>query len=428
MDRISSKQRLRGVQGDQGFHPFPYLLREVGIAGAAPDPLYVAKVVSLNGLDAQGRAAARQEVSVLRGLASHPNLIEYRDSFLQESAGVLMIVMSFAESGDLRGVVANAQVARRALPESVVLWWLRQMLAGLAHLHAQGVVHRDLKSSNIFLCDRRRLIRIGDFGISRVLESTAFASSCVGTPAYMSPELMRNERYDYHVDMWALGCVCFELCALHLPFVAKSLFDLVHQVTETEPDWGLWGSNFSGDLQSFSRRLLRKDVAGRPTAAQMLGEPLFIECGPASQMPSEEVWDLVPSDDSAQEPVPKHEATKFSQASTTTAGDPLSENSGSLEPSMGGSGSWSQTPRMPWETSSSTPGSLLDVSAGASTRDANSSRGSDTNPMYTSLASELNSKRGLGINCEDLLLESISDKEALPGATIEPRAPTTSVM
>merc|ERR1740121_3148265 len=122
---------------------------------------------------------------------------------------MLYIVMSLAEDGDLRRAVLEAQV---------VLTWVRQTLFGLEHLHSQGVVHRDLKSSNIFLCEGHRRVRIGDFGISRVLESTDFASSCVGTPAYMSPELMRNESYDYHVDMWAAGCVCFELCALHLPF------------------------------------------------------------------------------------------------------------------------------------------------------------------------------------------------------------------
>lgn len=310
-----------------------FCVREIShgrLAGIAPDasaPSYVAKVVPLTGLDAQGRAAALQEVSVLRGIAKHPNLIEYRDSFLEEAAGVLLIVMSLAENGDLRGVVANAQAVGRALPEPAVLWWLRQMLAGLDHLHSQAVVHRDLKTSNIFLCEGRRHIRIGDFGISRVLESTAFATSCVGTPAYMSPELMRNEQYDYHVDMWALGCICFELCALKLPFSAKSLLDLVYQVVEADPDWTLWDPSFSEELRAVSLRLLSKDVASRPTATEVLSETLFAT-GRASIPPSEEVWLEVPEG--------KDEADEM--LSQITEGS--------------GSGTWASTPRMPWETSS----------------------------------------------------------------------------
>lgn len=296
-------------------------------SAAADARSFVAKVVPLTGLDAQGRAAALQEVSVLRGIAKHPNLIEYRDSFLEEAAGVLLIVMSFAENGDLRGVVQNSQTLSRALPEPAVLWWIRQTIAGLDHLHSQAVVHRDLKTSNIFLCEGRSHIRIGDFGISRVLESTAFATSCVGTPAYMSPELMRNEQYDYHVDMWALGCICYELCALRLPFSAKSLLDLVYQVVEADPDWTLWDPSFSEELRSVALRLLSKDAANRPTATQMLAEPLFAT-GRASVPPSEEVWDRVPEGR-------EKDVDTLSQ---------ITEGSGS--------GSWSSTPRMPWETGS----------------------------------------------------------------------------
>jgi len=75
---------------------------------------YAAKVVSLTGLDAKGRAGAQQEVSLLKGLAAHPNLIAYRESFLEES-GTLYIVMSLAEDGDLRRVVAEKQASKRAM-------------------------------------------------------------------------------------------------------------------------------------------------------------------------------------------------------------------------------------------------------------------------------------------------------------------------
>lgn len=256
---------------------------------------FVAKVVSISGLDAKGRASAQQEVSLLRGLCAHPNLIAYRDSFTEEP-GMLYIVMSLADGGDLRMCVAEAAAAQRLLPEPVVLTWLYQTVSGLRHLHGQGVVHRDLKSSNIFLCDGRRRIRIGDFGISRVLESTAFASSCVGTPAYMSPELMRNERYDYHVDMWALGCISFELCTLQLPFSAKSLLDLACQVMEAAPSWALWHARgFSEELREVTQRLLMKDPSARPTADRLLEEPIFSEGGRGGLEPPEEAWAQVGS-------------------------------------------------------------------------------------------------------------------------------------
>merc|ERR1719162_1189758 len=187
-------------------------------------------------------------------------------------------------------------------------------------------------------------IRIGDFGISKVLESTDFAQSCVGTPAYMSPELMRNERYDYHVDMWALGCVCFELCTLRLPFIAKSLLDLVQQVVGTEPEWSHWDRSYSQDVRSVAKRCLRKDATGRPTAEEALSEPLFQE-GRGALPPGEDVWNFAPAE--------KHtvnlkesgdEATRLSDASTAdTAEDALRQSGGDT---------WILTPRMPWETSS----------------------------------------------------------------------------
>lgn len=249
---------------------------------------FVAKVVCLSGLDAQGQAGAQQEVSLLKGLSAHPNLIAYKQSFL-EDGGLLFIVMSLAEDGDLCRVVREAQVAKRMLPETMVLTWLRQTLLGLEHLHQQGVVHRDLKSSNIFLCEGRRRIRIGDFGISTVLQSTAYASSCVGTPAYMSPELMRNERYDFHVDMWALGCICFELCSLDLPFAAASLLQLAMQVMDSEPAWDKLEGR-SEQLIYVNHWLLQKDVKNRPTASRVLEESLFAEGGAADVGPSEEEW------------------------------------------------------------------------------------------------------------------------------------------
>jgi len=304
---------------------------------------FVAKVVCLTGLDAQGQAGAQQEVSLLKGLSAHPNLITYRDSFF-EDGGLLFIVMSLAEDGDLRRVVTEAQAASRMLPEPVVLTWIRQTLLGLELLHKQGVVHRDLKSSNIFLCDRRRRIRIGDFGISTVLQSTAFASSCVGTPAYMSPELMRNERYDYHVDMWALGCIGFELSTLNMPFTSSSLLQLAMQVMETEPDWQQLAHR-SEEFREVEKCLLQKEVSARPTAQEVLQMPLFSETGRAAHGPSEEEWASL-ADIELQSSPDKRRAQTTVSTTALSGSDSLSSSKGASTEG------WTMTPRMPWETSS----------------------------------------------------------------------------
>lgn len=307
---------------------------------------FVAKSISLACLDAKSRACSLQEVSVLRGLAKHPNLIAYRESFIEESIAILVIVMSYAEDGDLRVPVKDAMELQRRIPEPVVVHWMRQIILGIQHLHNQAVVHRDLKSSNIFLSHKKSRVRIGDFGISRVLESTAFASSCVGTPAYMSPELMRNERYTFHVDMWAVGCICFELCTLRLPFVANSLLGLVYEVVNSEPNWDLW-KGFSKELEDVSRRLVQKDATKRPLAEDLLTLEVFKQdLGPPELWPLVEL-DAEPPQAGAAGASSKVPHVPLSQITTAESGAiNAAQSSGSPEQRM----TWSRTPRPLWES------------------------------------------------------------------------------
>lgn len=267
------------------------------------------------------------------------------------------MVMSLAENGDLRRVVTDLQASRRLLPEPVALSYAYQTLNGLRFLHGQGVIHRDLKSSNIFLCEGRRRIRIGDFGISKVLESTEFAVSLVGTPAYMSPELMRGERYDYHVDMWALGCIVFEICTLSLPFRSVSLIDLAAQVTDGSPDWTLWDQlGFTDELRDVSHRLLQKEVALRPTPDMLMEEPLFLPPnGRGAQAPPEEAWLTVGLQTLGGSPDKRLTRTQLSDASTeggSSTGGAASASTGTGSGASSGTGRWAPTTSMDWEATS----------------------------------------------------------------------------
>eukprot|EP00928_Gymnodinium_smaydae_P044997 TRINITY_DN30036_c0_g2_i1.p1 TRINITY_DN30036_c0_g2~~TRINITY_DN30036_c0_g2_i1.p1 ORF type:complete len:1328 (+),score=272.84 TRINITY_DN30036_c0_g2_i1:291-3986(+) len=186
--------------------------------------------------------------------------------------------MEFCGGGDLK-----AEVTRRAkltpperFPESQIMTWFVQLTLALNHMHQQHILHRDLKSSNIFLtteAEGRQDVKIGDFGISRVLEGTVeVAATVVGTPYYMSPEVCRAEPYGVKSDIWALGCVLYEMCMLKHAFESQSLLGLVYKiVSETyEPI----PSEYSAELSALMDRVLDKSHFTRPCGKDLIVDPL----------------------------------------------------------------------------------------------------------------------------------------------------------
>lgn len=242
-----------------------------------PSPhTYVAKCMSLLDVDKQGRDALQDEIAVLQGLAPHPNLVAYHDSFPDESGDNLFVMTSFADSGMLSDLLETIE---QPFPQPVVCNWVVQVVQGLNYIHSQGIVHRNLNPSNIFFHNGMRCIRIGSFGYSSINELAAKTLDMdkeSQASAYMSPELMRNENHTQQTDMWALGCICFELCTFRLPFEAISLLDLALQIVESEPDWSDWDDSCVG-LRDVTQRLLRKESATRPTTAALFEEPLFVQ-------------------------------------------------------------------------------------------------------------------------------------------------------
>ena len=93
----------------------------------------------------------------------------------------------------------------------------------MKHVHDRKILHRDLKAQNIFLT-KRGIVKLGDFGIARVLSNTVSrAKTVVGTPYYLSPEIIENKPYNFKSDIWSLGVLLYELCSLRPPFNATSL-------------------------------------------------------------------------------------------------------------------------------------------------------------------------------------------------------------
>lgn len=230
---------------------------------------FVLKAIDISRMDAKERRDAVNEVKVLSSL-KHPYVIAYRESFLE--GRTLCIVMDYAEGGDLFNRIAKNRKAGQSFPESQILRWFTQASLALKHIHEKHVLHRDLKSQNLFLSGCGRL-RIGDFGISKVLDSTAaFAQTTIGTPYYLSPEICQERPYSWSSDVWAMGCILFEMAALRVPFDAPNIRALVTKITRG-PTPAI-PSRYSPDLQRICGDMLQREEKKRPSSMDVLRYPL----------------------------------------------------------------------------------------------------------------------------------------------------------
>lgn len=134
--------------------------------------------------------------------------------------------------GDLSFHIKRRQAKGERFTETEIFNWFVQLCLALEYIHGRKVLHRDLKSQNVFLTGNNT-VKLGDFGISRVLENTTTsAMTVVGTPYYMSPEVCQNMPYTFKSDVWALGCVLYELCTLKHAFSADNLLGLVFKIVQ----------------------------------------------------------------------------------------------------------------------------------------------------------------------------------------------------
>ena len=229
----------------------------------------VIKEIDLSYMSQKEKDASMNEVRIIRALKS-PYIIHYYESFIRSH--VLHIVMEYGAGGDLETLVARRFKAypKRPFKERVIQHWLFQLCTGLNQMHTKKILHRDIKSSNVFLGSDRVSAKIGDFGISKVLNSeSGYAHTAIGTPYYLSPEICSESPYNEKSDIWALGCVVYELATYKHPFEAKSLPRLVAKimVADYEP---VSRGRYSEDFCMLVKVMLSVDPESRPTAAKVL--------------------------------------------------------------------------------------------------------------------------------------------------------------
>ena len=171
--------------------------------------------------------------------------------------------MDFADNGDLDQKITQLKQSKQLMPEAEIWHYFVQMVRGLQALHELNIVHRDIKSANLFM-NSNGTLKLGDMNVSKVAKK-GFLSTQTGTPYYASPEVWKDRPYDIKSDIWSLGCVLYELCALAPPFQAKDMNGLCLKVLKGS--YPLIPAVYSSDLQNMIRVMLQQQPVLRPTCS-----------------------------------------------------------------------------------------------------------------------------------------------------------------
>ncbi|XP_059141268.1 serine/threonine-protein kinase 36-like [Physella acuta] len=232
---------------------------------------YTSQIVALKFIPKMGKSekelkGLRREIEIMRGL-KHDNIIELLDSFDTDKE---VVVVTDCADGELFQILEDDA----SLPEEQVQVIAAQLVSALYYLHSHRILHRDMKPQNILL-GKGGIIKLCDFGFARGMSTnTLVLTSIKGTPLYMSPELVEEKPYDHTADLWALGCILYELFSGTPPFYTTSIFQLVNMIIK---DPVKWPKTMSSVFKDFLQGLLNKNPKCRLAWPDLLHHPFVAD-------------------------------------------------------------------------------------------------------------------------------------------------------
>ena len=233
--------------------------------------IYAMKRVKIGRLGKKEKDNSFNEVRLLASI-DHKNIIGYKEAFFDDKSKTLNLVMEYADGGDLSTKIKEYRKKNIYFEEETIWSTLIQILEGLKYLHQSCIIHRDLKSANIFLT-KSGCVKIGDLNVSKILNTMRTASTQTGTPYFASPEIWNDQPYDYKCDIWSVGCIIYEMCALHVPFRGNSMQNLYQNVLR-----GIYqqiSMRYSEDLRKIIKQILVVNPKNRPSSSELLENPII---------------------------------------------------------------------------------------------------------------------------------------------------------
>nr|XP_054408561.1 serine/threonine-protein kinase Nek11 isoform X4 [Pongo abelii] len=262
------------------------------------EELKVLKEISVGELNPNETLQANLEAQLLSKL-DHPAIVKFHASFVEQDN--FCIITEYCEVSlslswvfshlcldpallggkwtgrrgrDLDDKIQEYKQAGKIFPENQIIDWFIQLLLGVDYMHERRILHRDLKSKNIFL--KNNLLKIGDFGVSRLLMGSCdLATTLTGTPHYMSPEALKHQGYDTKSDIWSLACILYEMCCMNHAFSGSNFLSIVLKIVEG--DTPSLPERYPKELNAIMESMLNKNPSLRPSAIEILKIPYIDE-------------------------------------------------------------------------------------------------------------------------------------------------------
>ena len=230
---------------------------------------YAMKRVAMSKLPEKDKKNALNEIRILASL-NHKNIIGYKESFFDEASQTLNVIMEYADDGDISLKIKN-NLKRKLIFEENTIWnWIIQLLEGIQYLHDNQIIHRDLKSANLFLL-KNGTLKIGDLNVSTIAKN-GLAYTQTGTPYYAPPEIWKDKPYNYKCDIWSAGCIIYEICTLHPPFRGTNFKELYNNIIKGE--YIDIGNNYSNDLKNLLKMMIVINPDKRYNVKQILNSDI----------------------------------------------------------------------------------------------------------------------------------------------------------